>query len=60
MLNGGFTRTTSGRGEGFIETDAVAKVDRYVHLGTELAGTRDFWEYGKLYDMIIYPVGTGE
>lgn len=43
-----------------LETDAMAKVDRYVHLGMELAGTRDFGEYGKLYDMIRYPVETGK
>ena len=60
MLNGGFMRTTSGRGDGFIETDAMAKVDRYVHLGMELAGVRDFGEYGKLYDMIRYPAKTGK
>lgn len=56
MLNGGFMRTTSGRGDGFIETDAMAKVDRYVRLGMELDGTWNFGEYGKLYDMIRYPV----
>lgn len=60
MLNGGFIRTTSGCGDGFIETDAMAKVDRYVRLGMELDGTWNFGEYGKLYDMIRYPVGTGE
>ena len=56
MLNGGFMRTTSGRGDCFIETDAMAKVDRYVRLGMELDGTWNFVEYGKLYDMIRYPV----
>ena len=56
MLNGGFMRMTSGRGDGFIETDAMAKVDRYVRLGMELDGTWNFGEYGKLYDMIRYPV----
>ena len=55
MLNGGFMRT-SGRGDGFIETDAMAKVDRYVRLGMELDGTWNFGECGKLYDMIRYPV----
>lgn len=43
-----------------LETDAMAKVDRYVHLGMELAGVRDFGEYGKLYDMIRYPAKTGK
>ena len=56
MLNGGFMRTTSGRGDGFIENDAMAKVDRYVRLGMELDGTWNLGEYGKLYDMIRYPV----
>lgn len=38
-----------------LETDAKSKCDRYIHLGMELAGTRDFGEHGKLYDMIKYP-----
>ena len=52
------TRTPSrcGRGDGFIETYAMAKVDRYVRLGMELDWTWNFGEYGKLYDMIRYPV----
>ena len=38
-----------------LDTDARSKCDKYIHLGMELAGTRDFGEHGKLYDMIKYP-----
>ena len=38
-----------------LETDAQTKCDKYMHLGMELAGTRSFGEYGKLYDLIKYP-----
>ena len=38
-----------------LETDARSKCDKYVHLGMELAGTRDLGEFGKLYDLIKYP-----
>ena len=38
-----------------LETDAKSKCDKYMHLGMELAGTRSFGEYGKLYDLIKYP-----
>ena len=42
-----------------LETDARSKCDKYVHLGMELAGTRDLGEFGKLYDLIRHP-GTGK
>lgn len=38
-----------------LETDAKSKRDKYMHLGMELAGTRDLGECGKLYDMVKYP-----
>ena len=38
-----------------LETDARSKCDKYVHLGMELAGTRDLGEFGKMYDLIKYP-----
>ena len=38
-----------------LETDAKSKLDKYVHLGMELAGSRDFGEIGTLYDLIKYP-----
>ena len=38
-----------------LETDAQSKCDKYLHLGMELAGIRDFGRYGKLYDLIRYP-----
>ena len=38
-----------------LETDAQSKCDKYMHLGMELAGTRSFGEYEKLYDLIKYP-----
>ena len=38
-----------------LDTDAKSKCDKYMHLGMELAGTRDFGPYGKLYDLIEYP-----
>ena len=31
-----------------LETDAKSKCDKYVHLGMELAGTRDLGMFGKL------------
>ena len=31
-----------------LETDAKNKCDKYVHLGMELAGTRDLGMFGKL------------
>ena len=38
-----------------LETDAKSKCDKYVHLGMELAGTRNFGEAGTLYELIKYP-----
>ena len=38
-----------------LETDAMSKCEKYQHLGTELAGTRDVGAFGKLYDLIRYP-----
>ena len=38
-----------------LDTDAKVKCDKYMHLGMELVGTRDFGENGKLYDLIKYP-----
>ena len=38
-----------------LETDAKSKCDKYVHLGMELAGTRDVGEFGTMYDLIRYP-----
>lgn len=38
-----------------LETDAVSKLEKYQHLGMELAGTRDFGANGKLFDLIWYP-----
>lgn len=44
-----------------LDTDAVSKRDRYLHLGMELSGTRRFGDYGALYDLIRYPnPGSGE
>ena len=43
-----------------LETDAKSKCDKYVHLGMELAGTRDLGEFGKLYDFIRYPAAPAE
>ena len=43
-----------------LETDAKSKCDKYVHLGMELAGTRDLGEFGKLYDLIRYPAAPAE
>lgn len=37
-----------------LDTDAKSKCDKYVHLGMQLAGVRDFGEHGKLYDLIKY------
>ena len=43
-----------------LETDAVSKRDRYLHLGMELSGTRRFGDHGVLYDLIRYPTpGSG-
>ena len=33
-----------------LETDAKNKCDKYVHLGMELAGTRDLGMFGKLHN----------
>ena len=38
-----------------LNTDVASKCDKYMHLGMELAGTRDFGENGKIYDLIKYP-----
>lgn len=38
-----------------LETDAMSKCEKYLHLGMELAGTRTFGAAGKLYDLIKYP-----
>ena len=38
-----------------LETDAMSKCEKYMHLGMELAGTRTLGQYGKLYDLIKYP-----
>lgn len=38
-----------------LNTDAKSKCDKYVHLGMELEGIRDYGECGKLYDLIKYP-----
>lgn len=40
-----------------LETDAISKRDKYMHLGMELAGTRDLGELGFIYDLIRYPGG---
>ena len=43
-----------------LDTDAVSKWDRYLHLGMELSGTRRFGPHGALYDLIRYPTpGSG-
>ena len=38
-----------------LETDAMPKCDKYVHLGMEFVETRGLGEFGKLYDLIKYP-----
>ena len=38
-----------------LDTDAVSKREKYLHLGMELAGTRRFGSHGALYDLIRYP-----
>ena len=43
-----------------LDTDAKSKCDKYMHLGMELAGTRDMGEYGTLYDLIKYPDPVSE
>ena len=53
-LKGGFLYTTSEKGEGYIAYQLPGqKVS--LKAGMELAGTRDFGEKGKLYDLIKYP-----
>ena len=42
-----------------LDTDAKSKCEKYIHLGMELAGIRDFGEYGKIYDLIKYPDANG-
>ena len=42
-----------------LDTDAKSKCEKYIHLGMELAGTRDLGEYGKIYDLIKYPDANG-
>lgn len=42
------------------ETDAKSKCGKYVHLGMELAGTRDAGRYGTMYDLIRYPARGAE
>ena len=55
----GFVRKALAFAEGdrlgvpvILETDAVSKRDRYLHLGMELSGTRRFGDHGVLYDRI--------
>ena len=43
-----------------LETDAVSKLEKYRHLGMELAGTRDFGANGTLFDLIRYPESNAE
>ena len=43
-----------------LETDAKSKCDKYVHLGMELAGTRDVGRYSTMYDLIRYPARGAE
>lgn len=45
-----------------LDTDAKSKCEKYMHLGMELAGTRDFGDFGTMYDLIKYPdkAGTGK
>ena len=38
-----------------LETDAMSKCEKYMHLGMQLAGTIDLGSLGKLYDLIKYP-----
>ena len=38
-----------------LELVAGFKCDKYMHLGMELAGTRELGEFGKMYDLIKYP-----
>ena len=38
-----------------LDTDARSKCEKYMHLGMELAGTRDLGAHGTLYDLIKYP-----
>ena len=42
-----------------LDTDARSKCEKYMHLGMELAGTRDFGDFGTMYDLIKYPDKTG-
>lgn len=43
-----------------LDTDAKSKCEKYMHLGMELVGTRDYGAYGKIYDLIRYPDGYEE
>lgn len=38
-----------------LDTDARSKCDKYMHLGMELAGKRNFGRHGFLYDLVKYP-----
>ena len=38
-----------------LDTDAKSKCDKYMHLGMELAGKRNFGRHGFLYDLVKYP-----
>lgn len=38
-----------------LDTDARSKCEKYMHLGMQLAGTREFGEFGTMYDLIKYP-----
>lgn len=38
-----------------LDTDARSKCEKYLHLGMELAGTRDLGAHGTLYDLMKYP-----
>lgn len=42
-----------------LDTDAKSKCEKYMHLGMELAGTRDFGDFGTMYDLIKYPDKAG-
>ena len=43
-----------------LDTDALSKRDKYVHLGMENAGTRSFAGNGVLYDLIRYPEAAAQ
>ena len=38
-----------------LDTDARSKCEKYQHLGMQLASTRQFGDFGCLYDLIRYP-----